>query len=77
MSKKKSYKLIYKVEAEKLEEIIRVAWEVISEMGMDPVSIVLPDGREIPWNGYAAHQFAGEGRIGEEEFLEMSMKEES
>lgn len=74
--KKNVYKLIYKVESEKLVEVIRVAWEVISEMGMEPVSIVLPDGTELPWNGYAAHQFAGEGSIGEKEFLEMSMKTE-
>ena len=74
--KKNVYKLIYKVESEKLVEVIRVAWEVISEMGMEPISIVLPDGAELPWNGYAAHQFAGEGSIDEKQFLEMSMNPE-
>ena len=74
MSKKQAFKLIYQVESEKLIEVVRVAWQVISETGMDPESIVLPDGRILPWNeGWAAHQFAAEGRISEEQFIEMSL----
>lgn len=73
MSKKQSFRLIYKVESEKLVEVIRVAWEVISEMGMEPETITLPDGRILPWNSYAAHQFAAEGSIDEKQFIEMSM----
>jgi len=73
MSKKQAFKLIYKVESEKLVEVIRVAWEVISEMGMEPETITLPDGSTLPWNNYAAHQFAAEGRIDEKQFIEMSM----
>jgi len=73
MSKKQAFLLIYKVESEKLIEVVRVAWEVISETGMEPETISLPDGTVIPWNGTAAHWFAGEGRIDEEQFIEMSL----
>lgn len=76
MSKKQSFKLIYKVESEKLIAAVRVAWEVISETGMEPETITLPDGRAIQWNGYAAHQFAAEGSIDEEKFIEWSMSEQ-
>lgn len=73
MSKKQHFTLIYKVESEKLVEVIRIAWEVISEMGMDPETITLPDGRILPWNPTAAHWFAAEGRIDEEKFIELSL----
>lgn len=73
MSKPQAFRLTYKVESEKLIEVIRVVWEVISEMGMEPETIALPDGRILPWNSYAAHQFAAEGRIDEETFIEMSL----
>jgi len=76
MIKKQAFKLIYKVESEKLVDVIRVAWEVISEMGMEPETINLPDGRVIPWNNYAAHQFSAEGNIDEEKFIEWSMNPE-
>lgn len=75
MSKKLAFNLTYKVESEKLIEVIRVAWEVISETGMEPETITLPDGRILPWNNYAAHQFAAEGRIDEEKFIEMSLNQ--
>lgn len=74
MSKKQAFKLIYKVESEKLINVIRVAWEVISEMGMEPENITLPDGRVIPWHATAAHQFAAEGSIDEEKFIEWSIE---
>lgn len=73
MSKKQSYKLIYQVESEKLIEVVRVAWEVISESGMEPETINLPDGRILPWNPTAAHQFAAEGSIDEQKFIELSI----
>jgi hypothetical protein len=76
MSKKQHFTLIYKVESEKLIAAVRVAWEVISETGMEPETITLPDGRILPWNNYAAHQFAAEGRIDEETFIEMSLSEQ-
>ena len=37
---------------------------------MEPASLVLPDGRIIPWNEYAAHQFTAESHISENEFIE-------
>lgn len=73
MSKKQSFFLHYKVEAEELVTVISLAWEIISETGMNPENITLPDGRVIPWNEYAAHQFAAEGHITESEFIEMSL----
>lgn len=73
MSKKQAFKLIYKVESEKLIDVIRVAWEVNSESGMEPETINLPDGRVIPWHATAAHQFAAEGSIDEEKFIEWSI----
>jgi len=76
MSKKQAFKLIYKVESEKLIEVVRVAWEVISEMGLEPETISLPDGRAIPWHATAAHQFAAEGSIDEEKFIEWSLSEQ-
>lgn len=72
MSKLQTFKLNYKVESQKLLDVIRVAWEVISESGMEPETITLPDGRVIPWNATAAHWFAAEGRIDEKQFIEMS-----
>lgn len=71
MSKKQAFKLIYKVESEKLVDVIRVAREVNSEMGMEPETITLPNGKIVLWNGYAAHQFAAEESIDEEKFIEM------
>ncbi len=73
MSKKQSFFLRYKVEAEELVEVINLAWEIISETGMQPESIILPDGRTIPWNPFLADKFAAEGHITEAEFIEMSM----
>lgn len=76
MSKKQAFLLIYKVESEKLIDVIRVAWEVISETGMEPETINLPDGTVIPWRATAAHQFAAEGSIDEKKFIEWSMNPE-
>lgn len=76
MSKKQAFTLIYKVESEKLVEVVRVAWEVISETGMEPETINLPDGRILPWNATAAHRFAAEGSIDEQKFIEWSMSEQ-
>jgi hypothetical protein len=73
MSKVNPFQLIYKVEAEKLEKVVSLAWEVIANTGMEPESINLPDGRVIPWYADAAHWFAAEGRIDEKEFIEMSL----
>ncbi|MBV5313818.1 MAG: hypothetical protein JZU47_11015 [Prolixibacteraceae bacterium] len=75
MSKKQAFRLIYKVESEKLEDVIRVAWEFVSEMGMEPETITLPDGRILPWNPSAAHQFAAEGSIDEKKYIEWSLSE--
>lgn len=76
MSKKKKFQLIYQVETESLEDVIRFIFELISNTGFEPKELLLPDGRKLPWNGYAAHQFAGEGRIDEKQFIEMSMNQE-
>jgi len=76
MSKKQSFRLIHKVESEKLVDVIRVAWEFVSEMGTEPEKIILPDGTELPWNATAAHQFAAEGSIDEEKFIEWSLSEQ-
>ena len=71
MSKTKPFQLRYQVDAESLEQVIALAFELQSNTGMEPKSLTLPDGRELPWNGYAAHQFAGEGRIDEKQFINM------
>jgi len=77
MSKKQAFKLIYKVESEKLVNVVALAWELAGTIGMEPLSIELPDGRILPWHeGYAAHQFAAEGRIDEKQFIEMSLSEQ-
>ena len=75
MSKNKSYQLNYQVEAENLQRTIALAFEVMGNTGMEPKSITLPDGKLLPWNGWAAHQFAGEGRITEEEFIRISKEQ--
>jgi hypothetical protein len=66
-------KVIYQMESETLEQAVRVIFEVMGITGMEPDSIVLHDGRVLTWNNYAAHQFVGEGRITESEFIEMSL----
>ncbi|MFV0376909.1 MAG: hypothetical protein ACK5JD_06345 [Mangrovibacterium sp.] len=71
MSKNKTFQLRYQVEAEKLEKVILLAFEIQGETGMEPSSITLPNGLALSWNGYAAHQFAAEGRITEKEFIKM------
>jgi diaminopimelate decarboxylase len=73
MSKTKKFQLIYQVEAERTEQVIRLIFELKSNTGMQPEQISLPGGTVIPWNEYAAHQFAAEGHITEAEFIEMSM----
>lgn len=69
MSKTKPFQLRYQVDAEDIQKVIALAFEIQGETGMEPKTITLSDGRELPWNGYAAHQFAGEGRITEKEFI--------
>jgi len=71
MSKTKPFQLRYQVDAEKLIKVVALAWEIAGNTGMEPKSITLPDGRELPWNGWAAHQFAAETRISEKEFIEL------
>lgn len=73
MSTTKKFQLNYQVEAEELEKVVHLAWEIHGEMGMDPKSILLPDGRVLPWNAFLADKFAAEGHISEEEFIEMSL----
>jgi hypothetical protein len=72
MSKTKSYQLRYQVDAEKLEKVILLAFEIQGETGMEPSSITLPSGQALFWNAHAAHQFAAEGRITEKEFIKQS-----
>jgi hypothetical protein len=69
----KTHGLTYNVKTENLKQLILLAFELTDTTGMEPANLVLPDGREIPWNNYAAHQFVAEGRISEAEFIEMSM----
>lgn len=71
MSKKT--KVIYQIESETLEQAVRVIFEVMGITGMEPETIILHDGRQLKWNNYAAHQFVGEGRINESEFIEMTL----
>lgn len=75
MSKTKTFRLSYKVEAENLEKVICLAFEIQGEMEMEPESFTLPDGRVIPWSGFLADKFAAEGLISEEEFIKMSMNQ--
>jgi hypothetical protein len=76
MSKTKTFKLNYKVEAENLEKVICLAFEIRGEMEMEPECIVLHDGRVLPWNGFLADKFAAEGHITEAEFIEMSLSQQ-
>ena len=69
---KNIHRLTYNVEAKTLEEVILLAFELTDLTGMEPASLVLSDGREIPWNHEAAHEYAGNGSITEKEFIEMS-----
>lgn len=77
MKKKKSFQIIYQVDAEELEKVVSLAVEIACETGMEPKTLVLPDGRELPWKkGGAAHQFVAIGRISEKEFIEWSLTKE-
>lgn len=71
MSKTKTFQLRYQVDAENLQKVILLAFEIQGETGMEPSSITLPNGLALPWNAYAAHQFAAEGRISEKDFIKM------
>jgi len=73
MSKKT--KVIYQIESETLEQTVRVIFEVMGETGLEPETIILADGRVLPWNAFLADKFAAEGHISEEEFIEMSMNQ--
>ena len=77
MSKKQPFQLIYQVDAETTEDAIRLAFELFGNTGMEPAFIRFPSGTKLPWNGYAAHQFAAEGRISEKQFIEMSLSTEN
>jgi len=70
---KKIHRITYQVPSKTLEETILLAFELQDNTGMEPATLVLPDGREIPWNKEAAHEFAGNGTISEEEFIELSL----
>ena len=70
---KKIHRLTYNVPTKNLEETILLAFELQDNTGMEPATLVLPDGREITWNSQAAHEFAGNGTISEEEFIELSL----
>lgn len=72
MSKTKPFQFTYQVEAEKLEQVIGVIFEQQQISGMEPTHLTLPTGEDIPWNAWAAQQFAAEGRIDEKEFIEIS-----
>ena len=69
----KTHGLTYNVTTDNLKQVIILAFELAENTGMQPASLVLPDGRSIPWNEYAAHQFAAESHITEAEFIEMSL----
>ena len=71
MNEKQNYRFTYQVEAEALEKVLLLISELSHNTGMDPVTLTLADGKVIPYNGYAAHQFAGEGRITKKEFIEI------
>jgi len=74
MSKAKNYQLRYQVDAESLEDVVSIAFDILNETRIDPTSIILPDGRELQWNGFLADKFAAEGHITEKEFIELSLK---
>jgi hypothetical protein len=70
---KKSFQIVYKVDAEQLEQVLNVTFEILGETGMEPTEIILPDGRHIPYSGFLADKFAAEGHISEAEFIELSL----
>ena len=73
---KNIHRLIYNVETANLEKTILLAFELTEVTGMEPAALVLPDGREIPWNSQAAHDFAENGVLSEEEFIQLSLADE-
>jgi hypothetical protein len=76
MKKKSTYQLIYQVDAETTEHAIMLVFELQQNTGIQPTHIVMPSGSKIPWNAYAAHQFAAEGRISEKQFIAMSLSKQ-
>lgn len=71
MSKVKPFQLIYKVDAETLENVIALVFELHENTGMEPQYLRLSDDTVIKWNPFLAHNFVAKGRISEKESIEM------
>lgn len=68
---KRIHGLTYHVETDKLKDAINLALELKEITGMEPASLVLPSGDEIPWDPDRVAQFMS-GSINEIELLEIS-----
>ncbi len=65
---KKIHRLTYNVETAKLKDAINLALELKEITGMEPASLVLPSGKEIPWDPDRVAQFTS-GEIKEKDFV--------